>query len=320
MTNRVLSRYALSNCVAAAMLAGCGGSSQSIATNPQGSSLKRETAEHGKSAKGDLIYGAADGSTYVLSYPQGKVVGAINEGGADVCSDSSGNVYLTVDSRVDEFSHGATAPSASFNLPNITVGCAVDPVTGNLAVTYFGDSRGNVAIFPSGSSNAMYFRTSVDAASCGYDNVGNLFVEGFGQGGIPGLTELQKNTQAFETLTITPRIQGSFERVQWDGSYIALQSHIQMRKLPQTVTLNRLSASGSTATVVSSTSINGIKKSVFLSWIKNNQVIIPYGMDGRATPNIDYWKYPAGGAPRRTLKAPGGHGVIFNAVTVSVRS
>ncbi|HEX3370433.1 MAG TPA: hypothetical protein VHS56_12705, partial [Candidatus Cybelea sp.] len=94
------------------LLAGCGGSSQSQATIPLASSSVRQAAQHGRPRKSELIYAAGDGHTYVITYPQGRLVGTIDEGGFDACSDSSGNVYLAVDApRVDEFVHGATTPS-----------------------------------------------------------------------------------------------------------------------------------------------------------------------------------------------------------------
>jgi len=320
MRSRNFGRYALCNCLAAAMLAGCGGSQQSMATLPAGSSAVRQANQHRNSAGSDLIYAAADGKAYVVSYPQGKLVSTINEGGGDICSNGSGNVYLVVDNRVDEFAHGSTTPSASFNVPSSSVGCAVDPSTGNLAVTFELASGNNVAIFSSGSSNPVLFKADLDASTCGYDNQGNLFVTGYEDGNVEGVAELPENSSTFESISVAPSIQGEYGRVQWDGSYLTIEAYDTGKRGPHTVTVNRLSISGSGATVVGTTSIKGIKKSAFLSWLEDNRVVIPFGNASRATPNIGYWKYPSGGRPVRTLKAPAGHAVIFNAVTVSVGS
>jgi hypothetical protein len=87
--------------VAILLLAGCGGSSQSAGTIPQGSSAVRETVQHGKSwmlpeAKGeDLIYAVGGcGGSCIISYPKGKFVGAISgywgNGLSADCSDDNG--------------------------------------------------------------------------------------------------------------------------------------------------------------------------------------------------------------------------------------
>ena len=103
-----LGTYALSGGVAVALLAGCGGSQPPIGAPgamPQTSAIATH-ADRGKSwmlpeAKGeDLIYAVGGcGGTCILSYPGGKVVGAITgyDGGAYEsadCSDAKGNVYI----------------------------------------------------------------------------------------------------------------------------------------------------------------------------------------------------------------------------------
>jgi hypothetical protein len=299
-----------------AFLAGCGGATRDQSTIPQGLSSVHEAIQHRKSTVGDLIYGAGDGLTYVLTYPQGKLISTITEGGGDICSDSSGSVYLTVDARIDEFMHGATTPSTSFKLPGTALGCSVDPTTGNLAVTYIRTSGKNVAIFASGSSDpTLLSAANLDAESCGYDNQGNLFVAGVQSTGGYTLDELPVNDSSFTTLSITPAIERIFGRVQWDGSHITVESYTNTKK-PRSVFVSRLSVTGSAGTVVGTTAIKGIKQSAFLSWIEGNRILVPFGNASHGTPNIGYWKYPAGGKPITTLKAPAGK-AVFNALTIS---
>ena len=131
MNKLCFSRYAFSRCVAAALLA-AGGSQPPIrapGAMPQTSAIaahpeRDKSWMRSRTSRGDLIYVAAAGKSYVLTYPQGKLVGTIDYGAADACSDSAGNVFLTVDQGVDEFSHGATSPSATLSVPGTSWGCA----------------------------------------------------------------------------------------------------------------------------------------------------------------------------------------------------
>jgi hypothetical protein len=294
---------------------GCGGQSQSAATLPQ-SSATRQTNQHSKSGSGDLIYAAAIGKSYVLTYPQGKLVGTINVGAFDSCSDAAGNVFLAGD-QIEEFAHGATSPIATFSTPGSPSGCAVDPASGNLAVVFARTSGNDVAVFPNASGSPTLYDSNLSAFWCGYDNQGNLFVDGEGQSGA-SLVELAKSAQSFETLSISPRIEGVFLRVQWDGSYLTVEAQSNYKRgTHHAVSINRLTVSGSTANVVGTTQIRTIRKTAALSWIDGNKVLVPYGNAGKYNPNIGYWNYTAGGAPVKQVKKPAGKTMIINALTIS---
>ena len=99
-------RYALSSCVAAAMLAGCGGSQPPIGVlgaAPQTSAVARH-ADRGKSwmlpeAKSkDLLYVSTSDSVYVFSYPKGTLVGTLT--GFDYRGDSARTVSETSGSQM----------------------------------------------------------------------------------------------------------------------------------------------------------------------------------------------------------------------------
>ncbi len=51
----------------------------------------------------------------------------------------------------------------------------------------------------------------------------------------------------------------------------------------------------------------------FREWIEGKRILVPYGNAAHTTPNIGYWKYPAGGKPSLTFKAPAGK-AAFRAV------
>src|SRR5579863_1388101 len=85
------------------------------------------------------------GDVYVFSYPKGKLVQTLT-GFADPageCVDATGNVFVanTGSSNVLEYAHGGSSPIATLDDSGyFRVGCAVDPVTGNLAVSNFPES------------------------------------------------------------------------------------------------------------------------------------------------------------------------------------
>jgi hypothetical protein len=157
MKNLGLGRYALCSCVAAALLAGCGGSQPPIGASgamPQTSAIATHTT-HGKSwmlpeARGrNLLYVSSGSSVYVYTYPRAKMVGVLAdfEATRGECVDKAGDVFI-IDhyAGVDEYAHGGTSPIAMLDPPwSFNLGCSVDPTTGNLAVTGGGDA---VTIFP----------------------------------------------------------------------------------------------------------------------------------------------------------------------------
>jgi hypothetical protein len=135
---------------------------------------------------------------------------------------------------------------------------------------------------------------------------------------VPSLAELAKNGTSFETLSITPHIEGVFLRIQWDGSYLTVEAQSNFKQgTHHAVSINRLSISGSTATVVGTTQIKAIRKTAALSWIDGDRALVPYGNAGRYNPNIGYWKYTAGGSPVKQVEKPAGKTAIINAITIS---
>ena len=116
------SRYALTRCVAAAMLVGCGGSQPPIGAPgamPQASRIPAQ-ADHGRSwmlpgTSGDLLY-VGCGGVCIYTYPGSKAVGTLKVYPNSLCSDEGGNVFIT--SSVDygkgviyEYPHGGTEPT-----------------------------------------------------------------------------------------------------------------------------------------------------------------------------------------------------------------
>jgi len=320
---------AVVGCVAAGILAGCDGSQPPISA-PGALSQSRAVATHAgrggswmlPGAKGqDLIYatGGCEG-TCILSYPEGKRVGAIsgyqgNGLGGD-CSDGDGNVYISNNIEVVEFAHGGTTPIASFPLPQGDAnGCAIDPASGNLAVV-FGFT--GVAIFSKGSSAPNLYSTLIDATYCGSDDAGNLFVDGITtdtRGIAYGLSELVSGDSAFEMLTLDQGV-GLPGQIQWDGQYVTYESASS-----GLFTISRLAVAGSSATIVSQTTLRRVRDRLEQSWIYKGSLIAPYTNHGTHARAIGIWKYPKGGAPTKRITTFGSYDnktFGFLAATVSV--
>jgi hypothetical protein len=308
-----INRYTLP-VIAALALAGCAGSQVA----PTGGAMIAGHAAHGKSwmlpeAKHeDLIYAVGGcGGTCVLSYPQGKLVGELTgvDGGAD-CSDSNGNVFISEQTAVVEFAHGGTTPIATYDTPETPpLGCSVDPESGSLAVVNGED----IAVFPAGSRNPTNYATMLNAQYCGYDNNGNLFVDGFNGQGV-GLSELPKGSSSFEKLSFD-QTYGDPGQLQWDGEYLSYENQGKGRPA-----ISQFTVSGSSTKIVGQTVLKGAS-SLRLSWIYEGSVVAPYSVSGPHATLIGIWKYPKGGVPTKRIKQFGDFDrktFDFSAVTISV--
>jgi hypothetical protein len=239
-----LGRYALSSCVAAAMLAGCGGSQPPIGA--PGAILQAAAiathAEPGTSwmlpeaQNEDLLYvtipgESSSGTVEIFSYPAGSQVGELSLYASELCSDTGGNVFITQGLRADsnskifEYKHGGTQPIATLSdAYKGALGCSVDPATGNLAVANTGgfDGTGNVLVYPNATGTPTVYQTPLQAEYCGYDGNSDLFAIGYEPGGSEGsypLTELAKGGSQFASVRLDKPVKLA-DGVQWVGKYL----------------------------------------------------------------------------------------------------
>ncbi|MGC2406511.1 MAG: hypothetical protein WA431_08900 [Candidatus Cybelea sp.] len=308
--------------LATAFLAGCGAVQS---TEPGALPLSSATntlakvQEHSwmlpEAKNEDLIYAVGGcGGTCVLSYPGGTIVGNLDTSGSADCSDSKGNVFITGSTSVLEYAHGGTSPINTLKLPgDLALGCSVDPTTGNLAVV-FSSSYGDIAVFPNAQGTPVFYNAPINALFCGYDNAGNLFVDGL-TGNAPALSELPAGSSVFTNLSLSG-ITGSPEQVQWDGKHLTYETVIKGN-----VNVARLSLSDTTAFVVGKTHFKGVTGFASQSWIYKSTVFVPFGTAGQhaITPKIGAWKYPRGGKPQAKYTNFQGS-TNFVGVTLSVYS
>lgn len=298
---------------AAALLAGCGGGAL---TSPNGPAAvgplpqSRTSLRHpdrgrswmDPSAKsGDLLYvsDTETGDVYVFSYPKGTSKGTLTGlvDPAGECVDGSGNVFVTNTggSNVVEYAHGGTTPIATLKDSGyFPIGCSVDPMTGNLAVTNFsttGSAQGDVVIYKHARGRPTGHYTDPDTNEmllCGYDDKGNLFVDGLTQGSAFSLVELRVGTTTLTPIALNQPI-GSAGAVQWDGQHLAIGDQTSN-------TIYRFDISGKQGKMVGSTALAGAVE-VFQFWIQGGKVI---GPDAGAA-DVGVWKYPDGGTVTKTF-------------------
>jgi hypothetical protein len=145
------------------------------------------------------------------------------------------------------------------------------------------------------------YELTFNGANCGYDNVGNLFVDGLDKSNQFQLVELPPKAKSFTPITLNQNIQGPGQ-IQWDGSNIAIEDSSASPSV-----LYQFSITGSTGQQVGSTVLNGVT-TVAQFWIQGKEVVgsAPYDNE------IAFWDYPAGGSPVNTASVSDAYGVTVS--------
>jgi hypothetical protein len=290
-----LCRHAVSISAAAAVLAGCGAAQTPISAP---GILPPQRVRAASNSSGDLLYLGSDDQVYIVTYPQGKWVDdfSLPESPASMCSDKHGNVFVGMPNEsILEYAHGGDSPIATLTGAGYPFGCSVDPTTGNLAVAIFG--YGNViAIYPHAQDPPTYYTdpTMDSYFDCGYDNNGNLFVDGENpQSQEQGLklTELLAGSSSFSDITLNKALKKTHQggTLQWLGSYLGLTNG---------GAILHIDISGTTGTIVGKTAPKGLKN----HWVVyGRRLISPYGRQGGGPFEVAYWKYPKGRTPSHVI-------------------
>lgn len=294
-------RVRLGLLAAVTVVSACGGSRD--ATLPQ-SVLAQSRAHRASSSSNSLLYVVTSKKTFILTYPGGDNVASIPAYLGIACPDPvNGNIYFD-SGGIFEYPFGGTKPIAHIygTVSTGSLGCAVDPTTGNLATTWGvtgsdGKGDGWVAIYADPSSNPETYKIPGMGTYyyCGYDNQGNLFVDGYAEEGGSLLADLPKGAQEFTTITLDKKIYAGL--IQWDGSYITIED-----STPPII--YRISISGASGTIVGTTKLRAQHRKKrtprALTWIEGDTVLAPQG--GFNNPNLGFWRYPHGGHPYRIIR------------------
>jgi hypothetical protein len=214
------------------------------------------------------------------------------------------HIRLNIDEdTIAVFAHGSLTPkdilSEDSSKGGGPSGCAVNPLTGDLAVANGGTHPG-VAVFAAGSSEAVYYSVPgiASALFCGYDTSGDLFVDGSRSGTGTGFAfaELLAGGSAFRTIKQNKKIQRA-GAVQWDGHYITV-ADAAVKK----AAIYQLTISGKKATVVGSVHLNA--QFIAQTLILESSVVGPYALHKGNVYSVVSWRYPQGGKPKTLFKRP----------------
>jgi hypothetical protein len=236
----------------------------------------------------------------ILSYPSGKTAGTLLTGKHDLdivtANPSTGDVLVNVGATIYD-SHGGQKPIAQIPTPPgmMPVAFAFDITSSAIAVTYQRITTGYVYVYASPSSTPTVYSVPSMAYTgfIGYDDQGNLFVDGKTTSASPVFAELVKGTGGFINLTLDQSLT-NMGSVQWDGSYITVTNG---------ASINELEIAGSSAHVVSRIALDGAWARHPTSWIQDGTVLMAHQSNGHTHSGraLGYWSYPNGGAAFKVL-------------------
>ncbi|MBV8147615.1 MAG: hypothetical protein JO092_00825, partial [Candidatus Eremiobacteraeota bacterium] len=267
----------------------------------------------------DLLY-VADGNTvYVYTYPDGNLAGTLGGfyGAEGLCTDRLGNVWITDYNgfRVLEYAHAGTMPIAILKDPErFPKGCAVSPISGDLAVANDRSlhGHGNVMIYAKGKGRGKgYFSPAMTQYElCVYDTDGNLFIGGSEQA---RLEELPSGDHKLKTVLLHNYV---LDTIQWDGRYIVMGAGFKRGK---SAAVTQITVAGLSAQKVKNVKLDAINGKLygndeFPFWIGKGRILLidsPY-----AKGEISIWRYPQGGESLKTITGPS----LPRAITVSAAS
>lgn len=304
---------ALAGCAAGGLPTAQGLRPPQLATVPQSTvtalrGVRPQHPDHGRSwmdraaTSMSLLY-VSDyntGDVYVVSYPKGKLVGTLT--GFDhpqgECVDASNDVWITNTnaSQIVEYAHGGTTPIATLSdSGQYPVACSIDPTTGNLAATSIfstKDGQGDVAVYAGAQGNPATYTAPLILYYyfCGYDNEGNLYVDGtVGGYHVPDqVAVLPSGGSKFYDVALDQSMYFPGD-IKWDGKYVAIGDQ-------STALIYQFNIEGSDGLEVGSTPLSN-SSDVVGYWIDGKKVI---GADA-GNNDVGYWKYPKGGKPTKII-------------------
>lgn len=306
----------------AALLAACGGalpaggnSAATLAVRVPASAAHPDRGGTWMSAAAattkSLLYISDAGTfdVFVYAYPSlqkmGKLTGFNRPQGE--CTDLGGDIWITntTGQSIVEFTHGGSSPIADLSDPTgYPVGCAVDPTTGNLAVTNIQDlsGGGDVLVYKDAQGTPKVYSNPAQPLCyfAAYDAKGNLFVSGSTKRNAYRLTELAKGGNSLSLLTVgggTIHYPGT---VAFDGTTLVLGDQQCLGN--KSSCLYQASVSGKSVQISGSTPLGG-SCDVAQAWIGSSRVA---GGDNqycnsRRESSADLWPYPSGGSPTKRV-------------------
>jgi hypothetical protein len=291
---------------AVALFAGCGGGQTSdtfIDHSPNASSATAVGAGSSPAIRGALLYVSDNlGSVvYVFSYPKLALVQKLTgfDGPTGECVDAAGDVWIVNFNPPEaiEYAHGGQTPIRALSLTEQPpFGCAVDPMTGNLAVTegqyvaVYQNASGNPTLYSDYDIGGLRYAT--------YDGSGDLFVDGYATGLI---AELPRGGSSLETITLSKDIEPF--SMQWDGQYLAVVDGSGGVRGPTPV--DGVHVSGQAGEIVRTTLLKSRRdrkaRQAVQYWVAGGKIVGPDVSRAAATRLVGLWQYPGGGTPLKEI-------------------
>lgn len=291
MTISALVRRALTIALAAAILGGCGGGASNVtSTLPQPAQQARKASGSYKA----LLYVSTSDATVMLNYSGYGSVGTLYPQGYlgfPCSSPTNGDVFMDNGSDVRQYHFGQTnlVSTIFMGYHADSIGCAVDPTTGNLALAGQNNGKGTVFLYknPKGKPTKYSDPTMMTFSYDGYDSAGNLFVDGLTKNNTFAFKELVKGQNTFTPISLNRTL--GVGNVQFDGTYITIKSG-QL--------IYRIQVSGSSGTIVGNTRLNRTWIRANSSWIYDGTITASQGGGTRHPGHgVGFWHYPEGGKP-----------------------
>jgi len=258
-------------------------------------------------ASGSKLLYVSDLTTFdvdVYAFPSlarvGKLTGLKEPQGE--CTDSAGDVWIasTLNQQIVEYAHGGTSPIAKLGDPvGYPVGCAVDPASGDLAVTNRDDFSGPASVLvyrhargtPVSYGNAVQYYDYFAA----YDGAGDLYVSGASVKNAYALAVLRHGQRAMSILRVTGGKLYVAGTVAWRGATLVLGDQRCGNRAASC--LYEASVSGDAARIRHTTRLLGACD-VAQAWVGATQVAGgAYACDYRPS-RVALWAYPSGGKPQ----------------------
>jgi hypothetical protein len=256
------------------------------------------------------VYYVSDWATddvFVYAYPAGKHIGTLTGFSQPYgqCADANADIWIAnfSGSSIVEYANGGTKPIATLQTSGAPIGCAVSP-SGDLAVANYTtpSGAGDILVFKNASGTpATYSNPScLNLWPPGYDNHGNLYVEGEAQS-TPAVCELPANGSTLNTIAFNQSITSPGSAM-WDGQYIALtdQEYGAMKITAIYQASNKSSALNLVGTTELNDKCNGNERTdvpqPFIAGTRNTprdkEGFVVLGGNLSCPARFDYWPYP----------------------------
>jgi hypothetical protein len=296
-------------CVLLAGLCACSGAG----TSPTPAAVSAATNSamswiDSKASKGTLLYVSDPGAktVAVFAFPKGRRIGTLKGFTQPMgeCVDTSGNLYVTDEgaSKIFEYAHGKSKPIQTIDTtPYKPYGCAAN-LHGGDQTGYFASINAPDANDPSGSVTILGARHGLGQlsmrqfSSVGYicydehTELANLWVDGLNATGAFQMAAFSPHRRKFNVVPF-PNVLKAPGDVWWDGKLLDVADQDGPSG---TSALSQYSVSGQGIALSGSVNLSQ-EVAQFVTGDSLLAGSVP------AQQSVDFWSYPAGGAPTKTI-------------------